>query len=55
MLCSKQFIELLCKSVNWFLHDRDLRHEKIQLQMIALFFFLEDTIDDEAFRRFHYS
>ena len=24
-----QSIDLLCKSMNWFLYDRDLRHERI--------------------------
>ena len=23
------FFDLLCKSVDWFLHDKDLRHERV--------------------------
>ena len=25
----KHFIDLLCKSVDWFLYGRDLRHERV--------------------------
>ena len=26
-----QFIDLLCKSVDWFLYDRGLRHERVKI------------------------
>ena len=26
-----QFIDWLCKSIDWFLYERDLRHRKINL------------------------
>ena len=25
-----KFIDLLCKSMDWFLYDRDLRHERVK-------------------------
>ena len=28
--CRNQSIELLCKSMNWFLYDMDLRHERVK-------------------------
>ena len=34
---SLTLIDLLCKSLDWFLYDRDLRHERIK-------FFLEYSI-----------
>ena len=26
-----QFIDLLCKSMDWFLYGRDLRHERVEI------------------------
>ena len=29
-----QSIDLLCKSMDWFLYDRDLRHERVNWRVI---------------------
>ena len=29
-----QFIDLLCKSIDWVLYDRDLRHENVKLKTL---------------------
>ena len=31
-----QFIDLLCKSMDWFLHDRNLRHERVKGSKLML-------------------
>ena len=31
-----QTIDLLCKSMDWFLYDRDLRHESVKAESITL-------------------
>ena len=31
LLCNSQSIDLLRKSIDWFLYDRDLRHERVKL------------------------
>ena len=38
--CRNQFIDLLSKSMDWFLYDRDLRHEKVNVIInLKLFIF----------------
>ena len=32
--CRNQVINLLCKSLGWFLYDRDFRHERVRLKAI---------------------
>ena len=32
-----QFIDLACKSMDWFLYDKDLRHERVKPQLIKNF------------------
>ena len=29
--CRNQSIDLLCKSMDWFLYDKNLRHERVNL------------------------
>ena len=33
----KKSIDLLCKSVDWFLYDRELRHERVKNNYLTLF------------------
>ena len=35
LLIRNQFIYLLCKSMDWFLYDRDLRNERVKLITFA--------------------
>ena len=41
--CRNQSIDLLCKSVDWFLRDRDLRHEKVN-EGVSWFWYLVDYL-----------
>ena len=51
-------IDLICKSVDWFLYDRDLRHERVNMDNESVgailtldpffFFFLKSKIRDSA-------
>ena len=34
--CKNQFIDLHCKSMEWFLYDRNLRHERVNEKLVML-------------------
>ena len=31
--CRNQFIDLLCKSMDWFQYDRDIRYERVNISL----------------------
>ena len=47
LLYRNQSIDLLCKSMDWFLHNRDLRHESVnrKLQWFNLLAYTESCIN----------
>ena len=36
LLNRNQFIDLLCKSIDWFLYDRKLRYERVKLYVLTI-------------------
>ena len=44
LLYRSQSIDLLCKSIDWFLYDKDLRHEWVQEVVVVLSIFCGTTI-----------
>ena len=39
-----QSIDVLCKSMNWFLYDMDLRHERVNVRLLKGLFFLRHIL-----------
>ena len=34
--CRNQSTDLTCKSIDWFLYDRDLRHERVEIKVESI-------------------
>ena len=48
LLYRNQFIDLLCKSMDWFLYDRDLRHEGVNAAATYMLFISNSVVQGEG-------
>ena len=44
--CKNQSIDLQSKSIDWFLYDRDLHHERVNATHVSIFYICMDCVNE---------